>query len=420
MEKVLGTIQVYQKELRCDNTYAGAMYSGDLIYNVEFMDEEWLSYDTLEWYGANVIDGSSQVLDYDFATKKLKVPYGLYQQDGLIYITLRGVSGDVKYSADLLRLNVGLAVNIEKNNIVEDPSWIDTATEIIEELITSKYDPVSSGLIAEAKKQQEVVKELQSNVQVQQTQIGTAISHLGVYEWNGSRIRFMQGDGSWGEWHDLSGNFATQFELQELRNDAVLDTDIVSDLSTDSDVKPLSAAMGKKLNEEKLSIANIVNLLTSSETNKPLSAAMGKKLNDEKVAVANIVNDLTSGGTNKPLSAQQGKVLNDKIMFAYQQKITVKGATFQFFKYNNLVLCKVYNIGAMAAGTIIEFDDAIPTNLRPKTLFYLNYNGVTGQVSQNQGRYQFGDDGKVVLITNGGVTLEHNGQIIYTLEEVTT
>lgn len=209
MEKVLGTIQVYQKELRCDNTYAGAMYSGDLTYSVEFMDEEWLSYDTLEWYGANVIDGSSQVLDYDFATKKLKVPYGLYQQDGLIYITLRGVSGDVKYSADLLRLNVGLAVNIEKNNVVEDPSWIDTAAEIIEELIKNKYDPVSNELIAEAKRQQEVAKTIQDKVQTQQTQIDTAVSQLGVYEWNGSQIRFKQGDGTWGEWHDVAGDFLT-------------------------------------------------------------------------------------------------------------------------------------------------------------------------------------------------------------------
>lgn len=133
-----------------------------------------------------------------------------------------------------------------------------------------------------------------------------------------------------------------------------------------------------------------------------------------------VVNRLDSDNDQLPLSSKQGKVLNDKIMFAYQQKTTVKGATFQFFKYNNLVLCKVYNIGAMSTGTIIEFDSAIPTDLRPKTLFYLNYNCVTGQTTQYQGRYQFGDDGKVVLITNGGVTLEHNGQIIYTLEEVTT
>ena len=133
-----------------------------------------------------------------------------------------------------------------------------------------------------------------------------------------------------------------------------------------------------------------------------------------------IVDNLTSSSKTKVLSANQGKVLNDKIMFAYQQKTTVKGATFQFFKYNNLVLCKVYNIGAMSSGTINEFDDAIPTSLRPKTLFYLNYNAVTGTTVPYKGRYQFGDDGKVVLITDGNVTLEHSGQIIYTLEEVTT
>ena len=135
---------------------------------------------------------------------------------------------------------------------------------------------------------------------------------------------------------------------------------------------------------------------------------------------SDIIDNLTSTSTNKVLSAKQGKVLNDKIMFAYQQKTTVKGATFQFFKYNNLVLCKVYNIGAMSSGTINEFDDAIPTSLRPKTLFYLNYNAVTETTVPYKGRYQFGDDGKVVLLTDGNVTLEHNGQIIYTLEEVKT
>ena len=164
-----------------------------------------------------------------------------------------------------------------------------------------------------------------------------------------------------------------------------------------------------------------VNYVTSLQSKSDVIYLKMKSGQLNAILTGNVVVDnLNSDGKQIPLSAKQGKVLNDKIMFAYQQKTTVKGATFQFFKYNNLVLCKVYNVGAMSAGTIIEFDNAIPTGLRPKTLFYLNYNGVTGQTTQNQGRYQFGDDGKVVLITNGGVTLEHNGQIIYTLEEVTT
>jgi hypothetical protein len=57
----------------------------------------------------------------------------------------------------------------------------------------------------------------------------------------------------------------------------------------------------------------IVNNLTSTDANKPLSAAMGKKLNDEKLAKTDVVNNLTTTDTTKALSAAQGKALNDKL-----------------------------------------------------------------------------------------------------------
>jgi hypothetical protein len=53
----------------------------------------------------------------------------------------------------------------------------------------------------------------------------------------------------------------------------------------------------------------IVNNLTSSETNKPLSAAMGKKLQDEKLAKIDIVDNLSTSDSRKPLSAKQGLAL---------------------------------------------------------------------------------------------------------------
>lgn len=59
-------------------------------------------------------------------------------------------------------------------------------------------------------------------------------------------------------------------------------------------------------------VADIANTLTSSSTDKPLSAAMGKKLQDEKLAKTDVVNNLTTADTSKALSAAQGKVLNDK------------------------------------------------------------------------------------------------------------
>lgn len=59
-------------------------------------------------------------------------------------------------------------------------------------------------------------------------------------------------------------------------------------------------------------VADVNNTLTSSSTDKPLSAAMGKKLQDEKLAKTDVVNNLTTTDTSKALSAAQGKALNDK------------------------------------------------------------------------------------------------------------
>lgn len=61
-----------------------------------------------------------------------------------------------------------------------------------------------------------------------------------------------------------------------------------------------------------LIVDDIRNTLTSTETNKALSAAMGKKLQDEKLSKTDVVNNLTTTDTSKALSAAQGKVLNDK------------------------------------------------------------------------------------------------------------
>lgn len=60
------------------------------------------------------------------------------------------------------------------------------------------------------------------------------------------------------------------------------------------------------------SIPSVNNTLTSTSTSEALSAAMGKKLQDEKLAKTDVVNNLTTTDTSKALSAAQGKVLNDR------------------------------------------------------------------------------------------------------------
>lgn len=60
-------------------------------------------------------------------------------------------------------------------------------------------------------------------------------------------------------------------------------------------------------------VADVNNTLTSSSIDKPLSAAMGKKLNDEKLAKTDVVNNFTTNDATKPLSAAKGKELYDTI-----------------------------------------------------------------------------------------------------------
>jgi hypothetical protein len=66
-------------------------------------------------------------------------------------------------------------------------------------------------------------------------------------------------------------------------------------------------------NSSLLREADVVNSLTLTSTTAPLSAAMGKKLQDEKLAKSDVVNNLTTTDASKALSAAQGKVLNDRI-----------------------------------------------------------------------------------------------------------
>lgn len=59
--------------------------------------------------------------------------------------------------------------------------------------------------------------------------------------------------------------------------------------------------------------SDIIDELGSSLSDYPLSANMGKKLNDEKLPKSFVVNNLTTTDTSKALSAAQGKALNDRI-----------------------------------------------------------------------------------------------------------
>ena len=80
-----------------------------------------------------------------------------------------------------------------------------------------------------------------------------------------------------------------------------------------------SASSGYSLGESSsyvlLTTGDVVNSLNVDSPDSVLSAAMGKKLNDEKLAKKDVVNNLTTADTTKALSAAQGEVLSNKFKY---------------------------------------------------------------------------------------------------------
>ena len=88
--------------------------------------------------------------------------------------------------------------------------------------------------------------------------------------------------------------------------------EIVNNLTSEDTNKALSAAMGKKLNDEKLDKSAITTDIINSE-DKVASAYSVFNVNTSKLDKSAIVNNVNSTDVAKVLSAAQGKVLNDRI-----------------------------------------------------------------------------------------------------------
>lgn len=210
-DDIVGTISVDKNILKTDNQNVGGMFSANLVYSVNFNDDFWESFEVLEWYAANSYVEKTEVCIYDSKNKTLTIPYGRFTKDGNLYVSLRGIKGNVKYASNVLALIVSQNINIEDNTIVEDPSWLDKVSLIIDEVFVQKYDPQYEALVKE-------VTDVKDKVDVQQEQINSSIAQMGEYEWDGTRIRFKIREGVWGEWKDIAGEFAKQSDMSNVLN----------------------------------------------------------------------------------------------------------------------------------------------------------------------------------------------------------
>lgn len=210
---IIGTITVDKNMLSVDNQHAGGMFSANLIYNVKFVDDFWDGFEVLEWYAANSYAEKTELCIYDSSAKTLTIPYGRFTKDGNLYISFRGIKNNIKYASNLLILLVGQNINIEDNDVVDDPSWLDKVSQIIDEVFKTKYDPQYQELYDKVDEQIDINATLLTKANEQQQQIDNAIDVMGDYDIvseDPTQIRFKKGNGQYGETVHLGDGLASK------------------------------------------------------------------------------------------------------------------------------------------------------------------------------------------------------------------
>lgn len=145
IEQIVGIITVNGRKLYVDNQNPCAQFSANLTYSVEFADNFWEDFSAIEFYASNSLYGSSELCYFDREDGKLVLPYGSFDDDGNLYLTLRGLKYDtsgekVMLTSELLTLNISKAVNIGSVEDVPDPSWEDRVDSVVEQIANEKVE----------------------------------------------------------------------------------------------------------------------------------------------------------------------------------------------------------------------------------------------------------------------------------------
>lgn len=138
------------------------------------------------------------------------IPPEVFRNSGAIYISIGLVKNDEKIMTNQIVFFVPEAPNPEIE-LPFDGTWETAVSSLVTSLFNERFQNEINKILDDAKKLNQKTENLQE-------QINTAIDYLGEYEWNGTQIRFKKGDGTWGAYRDIAGNFASKDDLKTLNS----------------------------------------------------------------------------------------------------------------------------------------------------------------------------------------------------------
>lgn len=143
-----------------------------------------------------------EVLDAD----KCNIPKEVLANAGDFYFGVFGVSGDKVITTEIVKYKIG-------EGIMTAGSTPEPSDDIWQQILNKCNEALSK-----VNQIQEEHNEFNIKLTKALTDLNTAIGYMGEYQWRGTQIRFRQGDGSWGAYRDIAGNFASKDDLKTLNS----------------------------------------------------------------------------------------------------------------------------------------------------------------------------------------------------------
>lgn len=188
-----------------------AQGSANIPIEIENLSEKYIDYALVPcvgWLENGVVVSTTRSVTIVDEKNVFTLPAECFKNAGAIYISIGLVKDYIKIKTNEIVLFVGEAPDADVE-LTADGTWETAVSSLVSSLFNERFENEINKILENAQTLNQETENLQR-------QINNAINYLGDYEWSGTQIRFKKGDGTWGDYKDIAGEFVTKKELSSV------------------------------------------------------------------------------------------------------------------------------------------------------------------------------------------------------------
>ena len=188
-----------------------AQGSANIPIEIENLSEKYIDYALVPcvgWLENGVVVSTTRAVTIVDEKNVFTLPAECFKNAGAIYISIGLIKDDIKIKTNEIVLYVGEAPDADVE-LPADGTWETAVSSLVSSLFNERFENEINKILENAQALNQETENLQR-------QINNAINYLGDYEWSGTQIRFKKGDGTWGDYKDIAGEFVTKKELSSV------------------------------------------------------------------------------------------------------------------------------------------------------------------------------------------------------------